>query len=128
MLLPLMLTLYLGAVEVSQAVSVSRKATLTASTIADLTAQVSSINNSAMTDILSASSTVIQPYNATQLTVTVSSVIIDANSKATIAWSDSLKGTARTVGSTVTLPAGLLVPNASVIWAESTACYTPTMD
>jgi Flp pilus assembly protein TadG len=127
MLLPLMLTLYLGAVEVSQAVSVSRKATLTASTVADLTAQVSSINNSAMSDILSASSAVIQPYDATQLTVTVTSITIDANSRATVAWSDSLKGTAHPVGSTVTLPTGLVVPNTSVIWGETTYSYRPTI-
>ena len=40
MLLPLMLTLYLGAVEVSQAVGVDRKVTLTSRTVADLASQV----------------------------------------------------------------------------------------
>ena len=51
MLLPLMLTLYLGGVEVSQGISVDRKVTLTARTVADLASQVSSINNTGMTDI-----------------------------------------------------------------------------
>ena len=44
MLLPLMLTLYLGGVEVSQGISIDRKVTLTARTVADLVAQVSSID------------------------------------------------------------------------------------
>ena len=48
MLLPLMLTLYLGGVEVSQGVSIDRKVTLTARTVADLVAQVSSINTTGL--------------------------------------------------------------------------------
>src|SRR5262249_34725949 len=40
MLLPLMVTLYLGGVEVSQAVAIDRKVTLIARTVADLVAQV----------------------------------------------------------------------------------------
>src|SRR5436189_1298081 len=40
MLLPLMLTLYLGAVEISQGVAIDRKVTLTAHTVADLASQV----------------------------------------------------------------------------------------
>src|SRR5262245_44457481 len=45
MLLPLMLTLYLGAVEISQAVAVDRKVTLAARSVADLVAQVTTVNN-----------------------------------------------------------------------------------
>ena len=40
MLLPLMLTLYLGAVEISQGIGADRKVTLTARTVADLVSQV----------------------------------------------------------------------------------------
>ena len=52
---PLMITLYLGGVEVSQAVAVNRKTTLVAHTVADLVAQVSKVTNSDMTDVLNAS-------------------------------------------------------------------------
>ena len=51
MLLPLMLTLYLGAVEISQGVGIDRKVTLTSRTVADLASQVSSISNADMTNI-----------------------------------------------------------------------------
>ena len=50
MLLPLMVTLYLGTVEISQGVGIDRKVTLTTRTVADLASQVSSINNSDMTN------------------------------------------------------------------------------
>ncbi len=43
MLLPLMITLYLGTVEISQGVGIDRKVTLTTRTVADLASQVSSM-------------------------------------------------------------------------------------
>jgi Flp pilus assembly protein TadG len=127
MLLPLMLTLYLGTVEVSQGIAADRKVTLTARTVADLVAQVSSINNADMTNSLNAASAVIAPFSATNLKVTVTSVTIDSASKATVAWSDTLNGTAHTVGSTVTPPTALVVPSTSLIWAEVQYTYKPTI-
>jgi Flp pilus assembly protein TadG len=127
MLLPLMVTLYLGSVEISQGVGIDRKVTLTTRTVADLASQVSSINNSDMTNLLNASSAVIAPYDVSKLKVTVSAVTIDANNVAKIAWSDTLNGTKRAVGSTVTLPAALNVANTTLIWSEVSYSYTPTI-
>jgi Flp pilus assembly protein TadG len=127
MLLPLMLSLYLGSVEVSQGIGADRKVTLTARTICDLVSQVSSIGNTDMTNALNASSAVMAPFSTTNLQVTVSSVKIDAAGKATVAWSDSLNGTAHTTGSTVTLPAALNVANTSLIWSEVQYTYKPVI-
>ncbi len=66
MLLPLMITLYLGVVEISQAVGIDRKVTLTTRTVADLASQVTSINNADMTNLLGASASVIAPYDKTR--------------------------------------------------------------
>jgi len=127
MLLPLMLTLYLGAVEISQAVGADRKVTLTSRTLADLASQVSSISSSDMSNILAASSAVIAPYDSSKLQVTVSEVTIDSNSKATITWSCTLGGTAHAVGSSVTLPAALNVASTSLIWGEASYSYKPAI-
>ncbi len=127
MLLPLMLTLYLGTVEVSQGVGIDRKVTLTTRTAADLAAQVSSINNAGMTNLLNATSAVIAPYDPSKLKVTVSLVTIDANGSAKIAWSDTLNGSKRATGSVVTLPAALNVANTSLVWSEVSYSYTPTI-
>jgi Flp pilus assembly protein TadG len=127
MLLPLMLTLYLGTVEVSQGVGIDRKVTLTTRTAADLAARVSSINNSDMTNLLNASTAVIAPYDPSKLKVTVSLVSIDANGQAKVAWSDTLGGTKRATGSTVTLPAALNIANSALVWSEVSYSYTPTI-
>lgn len=127
MLLPLMLTLYLGTVEVSQGIGADRKVTLTARTVADLVSQVTSIDNAGVTNSLNAASAVMAPYPSTNLKVTVSSVKIDKDGKATVDWSDTLNGTARAKGSTVTLPAALNVAETSLIWAEVQYAYKPTV-
>jgi Flp pilus assembly protein TadG len=127
MLLPLMITLYLGAVEISQGVGIDRKVTLTTRTVADLASQVSTINNADMTNLLNASAAVIVPYDTSQLKVTVSEITIDNTGTAKIAWSDTLNGTKRAVGSTVSLPAALNVANTSLIWSEVAYTYKPAI-
>jgi len=127
MLLPLMITLYLGAVEVSQGVAIHRKVTLTARTVADLASQVTSINNADMTNLLNAAASVVSPYATNQLKVTVTAVDIDANGIAKVAWSDTLNGTQRAVNTVVPLPAALSVPNSQVIWGEVHYNYVPAI-
>jgi Flp pilus assembly protein TadG len=127
MLLPLMITLYLGSVEVSQGIAIDRKVTLTTRTVADLASQVSSINNADMTNLLNASASVITPYDVARLRVTVSAVEIDANGVAKVKWSDTLNGTTHPVGFTVTLPAALNVASTTLIWSEVSYSYTPAI-
>src|SRR5215213_10159946 len=114
MLLPLMVTLYIGGVEVSQAIAVDRKVTLVARTLGDLVAQSTSVNAADMTNILNAASTVAR-------------VDIDNAGAAKVVWSKTKNGTARAVDSNVTLPAALNTANTSLIWAESEYGYTPTI-
>jgi Flp pilus assembly protein TadG len=127
MLLPLMITLYLGSVEVSQGVGIDRKVTLTSRTVADLASQVSDISNADMTNLLNASTAVVAPYDVSKVKVVVSAVKIDANGTAKICWSDTLNGTKRAVGSTVTLPAALNVANTTLIWSEVSYAYKPAI-
>jgi len=127
MLLPLMVTLYLGAVEISQGVAIHRKVTLTARTVADLASQVTSINNADMTNMLTAAQAVIAPFPSNQLQVTVSAVSVDANGVAKVKWSDTLNGTPRAVDETVEPPAALKVPNSQLIWSEVHYNYLPVI-
>jgi Flp pilus assembly protein TadG len=128
MLLPLMITLYLGVVEISQAVGIDRKVTLTTRTVADLASQVQSITNADMTNLLKASASVIAPYDATPLKVTVSRVDIDANGNAKIVWTDTLNGgAAHAPNDPVTLPAALKVVGTSLIWSEVSYLYKPAI-
>jgi Flp pilus assembly protein TadG len=127
LLLPLLLTLFLGAVEVSQGIAADRKVTLTARTVADLVSQAQSLTSSDMTNSLAAASAVMAPYPDGNLKTTVSSVKIDASGNATVDWSATKNGTARAKGSGVTLPTALKVPNTWLIFSEVEYAYTPTI-
>ena len=128
LILPLMLTLFFGGVEVSQGVAIDRKLTLTARTVTDLVSQASSVNNAGMDAILKATAAVLTPYPTTTAKVTVTVLKIDANSKVTVEWSDTFQGTAYTKGSTVTsVPSALVVPNTTLVWGEVSYDYKPVM-
>jgi Flp pilus assembly protein TadG len=125
LVLPFMLTLYLGSVEISNGIAAGRKVSLTARTVADLAARMTTIHNVDVNNILKASSAVIAPYSASNLKVTVSEVSMDSKGNATITWSDTLNGTAHTVGQSATVPSALAVPNTSLIWGEVQYPYNP---
>src|SRR5262245_58985067 len=95
MLAPLMVTLYLGGVEISEGIAIDRKVTLVARTLGDLVAQTSSVTTTDINNILGASAAVVQPYDDSKLKITITSVKIDSQGNATVSWSDTKNGTAR---------------------------------
>ena len=127
LLLPLMIPLYLGAVEFSQGFDMNRKVTLIAATVANITAQNTNLTTTAMTNILNASTAIMSPYSTSGLSVTVSCLSIDANSAVAVDWSATLNGTARAVGSKVTIPSALLVPSSQLIFSEVSYPYKPSL-
>ncbi len=127
LLLPIMLVIFVGVTEVGQAISISRKVTITSRTVTDLVTQYSALSSTDMTSLLSAAAQVMAPYPSSKLTVTVSEVSTDSSNNATITWSSSLNGTAYATGQKVTLPSGLNLPNISVIWGQVQYAYTPVL-
>jgi len=125
LILPLMIALYLGCVEIGNGLSAQFKTTLAARTVADLASQYTTINNATMTNILGASSAVMTPFSSANAVVIVSEVTTDDKGNATITWSDALHGTARQAGSSVTLPANVGGPSVSLLWGEVTFPYNP---
>lgn len=127
MLLPLMLVLYLGTIEVGQGVAIDRKVTITSRTLADLVSQATSISNADMNNVFAASAAVMTPYPVGTLQAKVSAINISATGVATVGWSDGSNTAPRAVGSTVSLPAALAVPNTQLIMSEISYTYTPTI-
>jgi Flp pilus assembly protein TadG len=126
-LLPLMLIMYFGSIQITDAISADRQVTLVASTVAEITSQYSQVSSTDVSNILGAASAVLAPFPVANASVTLSSVTIDASGNATVAWSSSLNGTQRSGTVTNLIPQGLLVPNTSVIWGEATYNYKPVI-
>lgn len=125
LILPVMITMYMGAVEFSHALTIDRRVTSVASAAADLVAQSEQVSSADLDDIFEASSTIMLPYSATPISIVLSSVVADKKNKTKIEWSCALNGNARTKGQKYTLPEGLTQPFTSVIMAEVSYKYTP---
>ena len=131
-ILPVMITMFFGTVEMSNALGARADVTSMASTAADLVAQQSNMTNADMTNVMSAVNSILYPYTTNSATIVISSVVVDSSGNYKVAWSDVWKGSAasgsaRTVGSTITtLPAGLLTAGSGqgIIMAEITYNYT----
>lgn len=129
LLLPIMLLLYFGGVEATQAVMVNRQVALTATTVTNIVSQYTTISQSTqMPDILNASVQVMAPNYSTNVHVVVSSISIDSHGQATVAWSQTLNGTALTTGQIVTVPASLDIAGTTLILGQVTYSYAPPYD
>jgi Flp pilus assembly protein TadG len=127
LLLPLMLTMYFGSIQITDAISADRQVAMVASTVAEITSQYTTVSSTDVSNILAAASAVLTPFPVANAKVTLSSVLIDANANATIAWSATLNGTQRSGTVTAMIPSALLIPDTSVIWGEATYNYKPAI-
>jgi Flp pilus assembly protein TadG len=123
--LPFMLTLYLGGVELGEGLSIKFKTTLAARTVTDLASQSISINGTNMQQILHASSTVLSPYSTAGVIVTLTELTVNSSGKGVVQWSCSLNGTAYTANQKLTMPTNLQTTGITVLYGEVTYPYTP---
>lgn len=125
MILPVLMVLFLASFDGGRAIAVYMKVRSATYTLDAITNQYTTIASTDMQSIVGATSVVMAPYSSTPVVVTISQIAIDASGKATVAWSYSLNGTARSKGSSVTIPTVLATPNSYLIFGEVSYTYTP---
>ncbi len=125
--LPVLIMILLGMVEFGDAFTASRKNAQVAQTAADLVSQQTNMTTVQANNIANVRTTIFQPYSATPSGLRVSSIIQNANN-ATVQWSRSW-GTLSALGnnSTFTLPSGLINQGDTIIVAEASYAFTPTI-
>lgn len=127
LIVPLMITLFIGAVEFGHALTIDRRVTAIASATGDLAAQVDEVDDNAVQDIFRASSEIIKPYGNATLSIVLTSVVADSNGNTTVDWSEAHNGSARADGSSVSLPAGIVQPDQCIVMAEVRYDYAPNV-
>ena len=120
---PVLVTLFIGTVEVTDALTCRAKVTSLASTAADLVAQDSNVTNADKTSIFNAVNAILYPYSTTGVQIRITSIIENGSGGYKVAWSDAQNTTANAVGATMTVPSGLVTTGGSVIKAEVTYTY-----
>ena len=128
--MPVLFTMYLGAFVLSDQIACSRKVTITARTVADLTSRYASITPTGLQTVMAASGQVMNPYTNGG-TTRVTELLVTSPTTATVVWSQSLTGTTMSqgllIGSVVTLPASMAATGTYLILGEVTYTYQPVV-
>lgn len=131
LILPVMLLLWFGMIEVTVALNVDRKVTILSRTVADLVGRETAATEQEIRTIFNAAIAVMAPYEHANVEIVVSSVGVaptaDGDPVASVCWSLSRLDAARKrqVDEPVPLPAGFDQPNTSFILAEVFVPYRP---
>lgn len=131
LILPVMITLYLGSVELSSAITADNRVATVAGSVGDLVARShQSISSGELNDYFAASANIMTPYSSAALKQVVSCLYVSKSGAVSIKWSQGYNGgTARTVNATYPLPAELIAMSKGkyVIVAEAQLAYNPIM-
>ena len=130
LILPILVTIWFGGVEITQGLSVDRRLNNLASAIGDLVSRSKIVTYSDVDAIFDIDDGALYPYSTAPLSMRVTAVDVDANQKALVAWSRG-RGSAgaRTVGENLAalIDVKLRVPNTQIIMAEVFYTYTPAV-
>ena len=122
LILPILILLLFGVVEIGNAVLLDKKVTSAAQTAADLVAQQKVVTSADMANIWSAIDNIIRPYSTDNTSYDVASIVADSHGATSIDWQQFRGGAAF---ATINLPDNLVGPNDSVVVATITYAYTP---
>jgi Flp pilus assembly protein TadG len=138
LVLPLMLTMYVGASELSQLINIDQRVTVIAGTTGDLVSrEKGEVTADDLTDYFQAATAILSPFSTGSLKQTVTLVAVDPTTgKVTVKWSQGYNG-GRTFSTgdfpvSHTLPAQMvsLVQSASVpymVISEASYSFTPLL-
>jgi Flp pilus assembly protein TadG len=142
LIVPIMLGLYFMLNETANGMRAARKTTMVARIMADLATRPSNLSDADKNDIFASATPILSPFPANKGSYRLTSIRFDATGKGFVDWSE-VQGTGIGAAHTrctptevrptqpsmmpLSVPAGLKVPNTSVILAEALMKYTPVM-
>ena len=93
LILPVMLTMYIGSIELSQAFSMDQRVITIAGTTGDLVARSNgAIDATTLNNYFQAAQAIMGPYSTTDLQQVVSVVAVDSKGNTTVEWSRGYNG------------------------------------
>jgi Flp pilus assembly protein TadG len=140
LLVPIMIGLYFMLNETANGLRAARKTTMVARVMADLATRPNNLNDGDRDDIFASAPPILSPFPANKGSYRITSIRFDATGKGFVDWSE-VNGTgigtayARCTPTEVrptqpslvplSVPAGLKVPNTSIVLAETLVKYKP---
>jgi len=135
LVLPIMLMMYLGSLELSSAITIDQRVTNVAGAVGDLVArEKGEITASELTDYFTAATAIMQPFSTTSLKQVVTVVSVSSTGTTTVKWSQGYNGgVAKTAGSAYPnvnpIPTAMINISKSnyVIVSEASYTYKPLL-
>ncbi len=121
----MLMLLYLGGFETSEAVATYRKLANTTVELANVAAQYNSMSATDVTSVMNASSQIMAPYPTQNLSIVLSEITTDSSGNPTVTWSRPYHG-AQPLTSVI-LPTGMATPNTNYILVQTSYLYVPTV-
>ena len=120
---PVLATFFLGAIEITDALSCNQRVTGLASTAADLITQEKQVSNSDVTNVFSAINAIVYPYPTAGVKIVITHLTDNGLGGGKVTWSDAQNSAARVVnsGSKIRARKWLGIPGPS----SSTTTVTP---
>ncbi|MGF0537713.1 TadE/TadG family type IV pilus assembly protein [Agrobacterium sp. ES01] len=116
---PILIVTYLASFELTMGLSAVKRTTNSASVVADLISQKSSVTKAELATMEDVAKSIFAPYSVTGIKMKISGITISATNKATIAWSWANDGSTPYVkGSEVSLASNLLYPETFLVHSE----------
>lgn len=116
---PLLLSLYITSFELTIGLSVSKRVTRTASTIADLVTQQSSVTKDFLATMKNVTNGIFAPYQPQNLAMKITGIALDSSGNPTVAWSwDQSGARPYSNGSAVNVPTDMRAPSTFLVRAE----------
>jgi Flp pilus assembly protein TadG len=129
-IVPIMLVLFFGVVEISNGIAAYRDVSIMAHTTSDLTTQSLSVQDSDLTNFFSASTGILYPYVTStadpKLKQSIAELWVNSSLQARVQWAKNSDGSApNPPGTVVTIPASLQVANTYIVYSSVTYLYVP---
>lgn len=132
MILPLLLVMLFGMIDITMGVAADRKVTMIAQSLSDLASRYASVTEAEFTNFFNIADAMLVPYDKTQLSATISQIYIDPSTKnGVVKWS---RGDVKlTPGDPFAVPANLIgkdssnavLPNQYLILSQVSYLYKP---
>ena len=134
---PVLILLLFGVVDFGQAMTIDRRLSTVANSMADLVARTDSITGDELSDIREIVKEIIKPFPLTdsqsneKLGVLITSIATDSDDVTEVKWTcasgANVSGSERPIGPYSSLPAGLADTNSSIIETVVRYEFTPTI-
>jgi Flp pilus assembly protein TadG len=130
-IVPIMLVLFFGVVEITNGITAYRDVSIMAHTTSDLTTQSLSVQDSDLTNFFNASTGILYPFVTSttdpKLKQSIAELWVNSSLQARVQWAKNSDGSApNPPGTIVTIPVSLQVANTYVIYSSVSYLYVPT--